>query len=112
MIDMANEFPSVYRAAATFLGRQADFNRAKEELDAVLYREFATVCEFRPGDRITYAGRTGRAVILRNNETQLGLYLDKDGERYPIPEPYHLHARKVRSKPSPNAKNKREQRGY
>lgn len=97
MIDMRAQSRYVEEAAAAFDKAQAEMNRAKAELDTELYRAFASVCLFKAGDRISYAGIKGRAVILRNN-TQLGLYLDKDGERYPIPEPYTLYATKVKTK--------------
>lgn len=95
MIEMRGHSLFVALAADRFLASQAAMNRDKEALDYALYEAFAKLCPFKSGDRITCAGRQGRAVILRNN-TQLGLYLDNEGVRYPIPQPYKLHASLVR----------------
>jgi hypothetical protein len=89
--------------AATFGVAQAAFNRARDALDAELYAAFHRLCPCKAGDRVavsySYNGRTremeGRAVIMRNG-TRLGLYVDVNGQRVAVAEPYAGNVRVVK----------------
>lgn len=68
---------------------QAAFNKTKDKLDKALYDTFHALYHIRNGDRIVYAGKVGKAVILRDN-TKLGLYIQYENGprgRYPIHDP-------------------------